>query len=84
MVVPQKLEDENVPNIVITAKGKDTKGNDITAKVTINMLQMNLQWESGFIYCYAFLDELMPGDDKVKGPESITVPFDPRQWGDQW
>ena len=84
MAVPQVLKDEDVPHIVITAKGKDTNKNDVSARVTINMLNMQLKWESGFIYCYAFLDELMPGDDKVKGPESITVVFDPRSWTDQW
>lgn len=84
MAVPQVLKDEDVPHIVITAKGKDTNNNDVSARVTINMLNMQLKWESGFIYCYAFLDELMPGDDKVKGPESITVVFDPRSWTDQW
>ena len=56
----------------------------VTAKVTINMLKLGLKWESGYIYCYAFLDELSPGDDKVKGPESITTIFDPKQWTDQW
>ena len=80
MVVPQVLKDDDVPHIVITAK--DTNGT--TARVTINMLNMNLTWESGFIYCYAFIDELMPGDDKVKGPESITVVYDPESWTDQW
>lgn len=84
MAVPQVLKDEDVPHIVITAKGKDTNNNDVSARMTINMLNMQLKWESGFIYCYAFLDELMPGDDKVKGPESITVVFDPRSWTDQW
>jgi hypothetical protein len=48
------------------------------------MLQMNIKWESGFIYCYAFLDELMPGDDKVRGPETITVVFDPMRETEQW
>lgn len=88
LVVPQKLEDEDVPHIVITAKGKTTQGDaaaiDNTAKVTINMLKMGIKWESGFIYCYAFLDNLRPGDDKVRGPESITVIFDTNQYTDQW
>lgn len=88
LVVPQKLEDEDVPHIVITAKGKTTQGDaaaiDNTAKVTINMLKMGIKWESGFIYCYAFLDNLRPGDDKVRGPESITVIFDINQYTDQW
>jgi hypothetical protein len=48
------------------------------------MLKMGLHWESGYIYCYAFLDELRPGDDKVRGPESITTIFDPTKWTDQW
>lgn len=95
MAVPQQLTDDDVPNIVITATGyqanadgtkKLDDGNPIpiTAKVTINMLQMNIKWEAGFIYCYAFLDELMPGDDKVRGPETITVGFDPDRNTDQW
>ena len=81
MVVPQTLEDEDVPHIVITATDNSTGQ---TAKVTVNMLNMNISWESGYIYCYAFLDELMPGDDKVRGPESITVAFDSTQDTDQW
>jgi len=84
LAVPQTLNDDDVPNIVITATGKDSKGNDVSAKVTINMLKMGLHWESGYIYCYAFLDELRPGDDKVRGPESITTIFDPTKWTDQW
>ena len=80
MVVPQVLRDEDVPHIVLTAT--DTNGK--TARVTINMLKMNIKWESGFIYCYAFLDELHPGDDIVRGPESITVIFDTTQRTDQW
>ena len=90
LVVPQQLKDDDVPNITITAHGyqADADGNKtstpITAKVTINMLQMNIKWESGFIYCYAFLDELMPGDDKVRGPETITVVFDPTRETEQW
>lgn len=84
MAVPQVLTDEQVPHIVLTATGKDTNGNSITAKVTINLLQMNLRWESGFIYSYAFIDELRPGDDIVRGPESITTIFDSSQYTDQW
>ena len=48
------------------------------------MLQMGIKWESGFIYCYAFVDDLRPGDDKVRGPETITVVFDPSRHTDQW
>jgi len=84
MVVPQVLSDDDVPHIVITATGKDTNDNDISAKVTVNLLQMNLKWESGFIYSYAFIDELKPGDDIVRGPESITVVFDTSKHTDQW
>ena len=90
LVVPQQLTDDDVPNIVITATGYQANADGtksdtpITAKVTINMLQMNLKWEAGFIYSYAFLDELMPGDDKVRGPETITVVFDPSRFTDQW
>lgn len=99
MAVPQTLSDDDVPNIAITATGEElvwdetlnagaggwkTETKPVTAKVTINMLKMGLKWESGYIYCYAFLDELSPGDDKVKGPESITTVFDPKQWTDQW
>lgn len=92
LVVPQELRDDDVPHIVITAKGKRRvwngssweDGEELTAKVTINMLKMSIKWESGFIYCYAFLDELKPGDDKVRGPESITVVFDTSQFTDQW
>lgn len=95
LAVPQTLSDDDVPNIVITATGQELvwdagTGNwkaetkPVTAKVTINMLKLGMKWESGYIYCYAFLDELSPGDDKVKGPESITTIFDPLQWTDQW
>lgn len=85
LVVPQVLRDDDVPNIVITAKGKDAStGSTLTGRVTINMLNMNIKWESGFIYCYAFVDELMPGDDKVRGPESINVVFDWTKHTDQW
>ena len=85
LVVPQKLNDDDVPHIVITAKGRNVADTeDLSAKVTINMLKMGINWQSGFIYCYAFLDDLQPGDDKVRGPESITVVFDTSQYTDQW
>lgn len=95
LVVPQKLEDEDVPHVIITAtgkravwnssKGKWEEGKDLlTAKVTVNMLKMGISWESGYIYCYAFLDDLKPGDDKVRGPESITVLFNKNWYTDQW
>lgn len=90
LAVPQVMDDNDVPNITITATGYQANadgtksGTKLTAKVTINMLQMNLKWESGFIYCYAFLDELRPGDDIVRGPETITVIFDPTRITDQW
>ena len=85
LVVPQELSDDDVPHIVITAKGRNAANTeDLSAKVTINMLKMGIKWESGFIYCYAFLDDLQPGDDKVRGPESITVVFDTSQYTDQW
>ena len=93
LMVPQTLSDDDVPNVVITAKGKRTVWNsseskwedeDLTAKVTVNMLKMGISWQSGFIYCYAFLDDLRPGDDKVRGPESITVLFNSNWYTDQW
>lgn len=87
LAVPQDLNDDDVPHIIITATGNATQNGEKkewTAKVTINMLKMGLHWESGFIYNYAFLDELRPGDDKVEGPESITTIFDPKEWTDQW
>ncbi len=80
MVVPQVLTDEQVPHIVLTAT--DTSGH--TARITINMLKMGIKWESGYIYCYAIIDELHPGDDIVRGPESITTVFDTSKWTDQW
>ena len=68
--------------------GKYVQGEEIspcTASVTINLMQMNIKWESGYIYCYAFLeDDLQPFDEKVRGPESITVVFDPTKQTDQW
>lgn len=84
LAVPQVISDDDVPNVAITIRGEDTSGNEVTARVTYNMLQMDIKWESGFIYCYAFLEELMPGDDKVKGPENIIVVFDPDKITDQW
>lgn len=85
LAVPQVLTDDDVPNIVVEVSGKDARTNgDISAKVTINLLNMAIKWESGFIYCYAILDELAPGDDKVRGPENIVVVFDPTQHTDQW
>ena len=92
MVVPQVLDEDEVPNIVLTATGHRAKwngsewekGEEITAKVTINMLNMHIKWEPGFIYCYAIIDELHPGDDVVRGPESITVVFDENKHSDQW
>lgn len=94
LVVPQTLNDEDVPHVVITAKGKRAvwdnvnhewdEGEELTAKVTVNMLKMGISWQSGFIYCYAFLDDLKPGDDKVRGPESITVLFNKDWYTDQW
>lgn len=94
LVVPQELSDEDVPHVIITAKGKRgvwnsaakkwTEGEDLSAKVTVNMLKMGISWQSGFIYCYAFLDDLKPGDDKVRGPESITTLFNKEWYTDQW
>lgn len=94
LVVPQELSDEDVPHVIITAKGKRgvwnsgakkwTEGEELSAKVTVNMLKMGISWQSGFIYCYAFLDDLKPGDDKVRGPESITVLFNKEWYTDQW
>ena len=87
LMVPQVLKDQNVPHIILNVKGNATQGSitkEWTARVTINLLKMDIKWESGFIYCYAFLDELQPGDDKVRGPESITVVFDTTQRTDQW
>lgn len=94
LVVPQELSDEDVPHVIITAKGKRGKWNsstnkwdtaeDLTARVTVNLLKMGISWESGFIYCYAFLDDLKPGDDKVRGPESITTLFNKEWYTDQW
>lgn len=94
LVVPQELSDEDVPHVIITAKGKRavwnseakewTEGEALSAKVTVNMLKMGISWQSGFIYCYAFLDDLKPGDDKVRGPESITTLFNKEWYTDQW
>ena len=88
LVVPQILRDDDVPHVILTAHGQTTQGGaaaiDNTARVTVNMLKMGISWESGFIYCYAFLDELRPGDDKVRGPESITVLFNTNWYTDQW
>ena len=97
LVVPQTLSDDDVTHVVITATGKRAKWNSstgswdtttnpetLTAKVTVNLLKMGISWESGYIYCYAFLDDLKPGDDKVRGPESITVLFNKEWYTDQW
>jgi hypothetical protein len=87
LVVPQKLDDDDVPHIVLTAKGpKAGSGETVeyTARLTINMLKMGIEWKSGFIYCYGILDDLRPGDDIVRGPESITTIFDTDQYTDQW
>ncbi|MBR4368150.1 MAG: hypothetical protein IKP52_02450, partial [Prevotella sp.] len=85
LVVPQTLSDDDVPHVVITAHGYDATTNaELTAKVTVNLLKMGISWESGYIYCYAFLDELRPGDDKVRGPESITTLINKEWRTDQW
>lgn len=93
LAVPQTLTDDDVPHVIIEVKGKQRVWNtstsswdesDATAKVTVNLLNRAIQWEAGFIYCYAFLDELMPGDDKVRGPETIVIVFDPNRYTDQW
>lgn len=90
LVVPQKLDDDDVPHIVLTAVGpkEGTEGTtnkvEYSARLTINMLKMNIDWKSGYIYCYAILDDLRPGDDIVRGPESITTIFDTSQYTDQW
>ncbi len=85
LVVPQTLSDDDVPHVVITAHGYDaTTDAELTAKVTVNLLKMGISWESGYVYCYAFLDELRPGDDKVRGPESITTLFNKEWRTDQW
>ena len=87
LVVPQVLDDDDVPHIVLTAKGPKAGSNETveyTARLTINMLKMNIEWKSGIIYCYGFIDDLRPGDDIVRGPESITTIFDTDQYTDQW
>lgn len=88
LVVPQTLSDDEVPHVIITAKGKTSINGvdqgETTARVTVNLLKMGISWESGYIYCYAFLDNLHPGDDKVRGPESITVLFNTNWYTDQW
>ncbi len=85
LVVPQTLSDDDVPHVVITAHGYDATTNaELTAKVTVNLLKMGISWESGYVYCYAFLDELRPGDDKVRGPESITTLINKEWRTDQW
>ena len=82
LAVPQVMSDVDVPNITITIT--DKSNTSLTGKVTVNLLGMNIEWRSGFIYCYGYLDELSPGDDKVRGPETITVVFDPEKHTDQW
>lgn len=82
LVVPQTLTDDDVPSVSITVT--DNINAAKTARVTYNMLNLGISWESGFIYSYAFIEELMPGDDKVKGPENIIVVFDPEHKTDQW
>ena len=79
LMVPQELKDDQVPHIIL----KITDG-QLSAQVTVNLLNMDIKWESGYVYCYAFVDELRPGDDKVQGPESITVVVDSGQYTDQW
>lgn len=88
LAVPQQLSDDNVPTITLVLTDNvntdpDT-GKKCTARVTINMLNMNIKWEQGFIYSYAFIDQLKPGDDIVRGPETIEVGFDPVKITDQW
>ena len=87
LVVPQELDDDDVPHIVLTAKGPKSGSSETveySARLTINMLKMNIEWRSGVIYCYGILDDLRPGDDIVRGPESITTIFDTDQYTDQW
>lgn len=87
LVVPQELDDDDVPHIVLTAKGSKSGSSETveySARLTINMLKMNIEWRSGVIYCYGILDDLRPGDDIVRGPESITTIFDTEQYTDQW
>ena len=86
LVVPQTLTDDDVPSVSITVNGTDASDEkkSLTARVTYNMQKLGLSWESGYIYSYGFIEELMPGDDKVKGPETIIVVFDPTNNTDQW
>jgi hypothetical protein len=86
LVVPQAFTGDDVPDVRITVKGKNAANvsEDISARVTYNMRNLGISWESGYIYSYAFIEELMPGDDKVKGPETIIVVFDPSKHTDQW
>ncbi len=86
LMVPQVLDDDDVPHIVLTAKGEKAgdSSTEYSARLTINMLKMNIEWKSGIIYCYGILDDLRPGDDIVRGPESITTIFDTSQNTDQW
>ena len=84
LVVPQTLTDDDVPNIVVTVT--DATNAAVNARVTVNLLNLGITWESGYIYSYAIIDELQPGDDKVRGPENIIVVFnpDPTKNTDQW
>ena len=85
LMVPQELKDDQVPHIILKITGTDANSKkELTAQVTVNLLNMDIRWESGYVYCYAFVDELRPGDDKVQGPESITVVVDSSQYTDQW
>lgn len=83
LVVPQTLNDYDQPYITITAIGTKKKLTDtdtdtekpLSATLTVYMLNKegSITWESGYIYCYAFIDDLMPNDEKVQGQENVTT-----------
>lgn len=79
LMIPQGITDRQAAHIIttVTQAGK-------TAKLTINLQGMEMQWRAGYIYSYAFTVTLAPGEDVVAGPSLITTVIDESQYTEQW
>lgn len=69
LVIPQELKNSNVSRII--ASFSDSAGH--RASLTVNLLDTNTTWLRGYIYSYAFVCHLRPGDHIVAGPEILEV-----------
>ena len=79
LMIPQSITNAQAARIVTTV----TQGSK-TARMTINLQDMNITWRPGYIYSYAFTVALTPGQDVVAGPSVITATVDQDKDAEQW